>query len=58
MPVEQVFDDSGDAMTLIRYNGNRFGASDFVEDSLLNMKNVELRKDDVVLCSYSKSGMF
>ncbi|XP_059143747.1 sulfotransferase 1A1-like [Physella acuta] len=56
MPVEVVSDDSGDTMTLIRYNDNRFVASDFVEETILNMRNVELRHDDVMLCSYSKSG--
>ncbi|XP_055863260.1 sulfotransferase 1A1-like [Biomphalaria glabrata] len=56
MPVEVVYDDHGDGMTLCRYHGDRFGASDFVEESLVSMRDVELREDDIMLCSYSKSG--
>ncbi|CAL1543904.1 unnamed protein product [Lymnaea stagnalis] len=56
MPVELVRDDSGDTMLLMRYGDDRYGASDFVEESLVNMREVKLREDDVMLCSYSKSG--
>ncbi|XP_055861146.1 sulfotransferase 1A2-like isoform X1 [Biomphalaria glabrata] len=55
MPFLKVADEGGHTMTLISYKG-RYGSPQFNEEALLNMDDFPLRADDILLCSYSKSG--
>ncbi|CAL1541549.1 unnamed protein product [Lymnaea stagnalis] len=56
MPLAKVPDESGHMMTLIPFKGHYFGSPQFNEEALLNMDEFPLREDDIVLCSYPKSG--
>ncbi|XP_059149159.1 sulfotransferase 1B1-like [Physella acuta] len=55
MPLIKVADDSGHTMQLLECNG-QFGSPQFNEEAMLNIRDFPLREDDVILCSYPKSG--
>ncbi|XP_035828780.1 amine sulfotransferase-like [Aplysia californica] len=58
MPVQKVKDFLGYSMSLYVHEKKPqyFGMSMFNHDILENMPDVSLREDDVILCSYPKSG--
>ncbi|XP_035828779.1 sulfotransferase 6B1-like [Aplysia californica] len=58
MPVQQVKDFLGFSMNLYVHEKKPqyFGMSMFNQDMLENMPDFPLREDDILLCSYPKSG--
>ncbi|BFZ07071.1 hypothetical protein BsWGS_10107 [Bradybaena similaris] len=56
MSLELVKDEFGATMELYRCPDGRLVAPDFNPDTVCNMKNIPLRDDDIMLCSYPKSG--
>ncbi|CAG5116931.1 unnamed protein product [Candidula unifasciata] len=55
MPIEKVADENGDTLTLLFCNG-MYWAPVFNEQAIENMRDLPLRTDDILLCSYPKSG--
>ncbi|CAG5116568.1 unnamed protein product [Candidula unifasciata] len=56
MPLELVPDEFGTVMELFRCPNGRLVAPDLNPDTVYNMRNIPLRDDDIMLCSYAKSG--
>ncbi|XP_021347199.1 sulfotransferase 1C2-like [Mizuhopecten yessoensis] len=59
MDVSTVVDDSGNAISFKQYKGRRFHPSMVgnIADTLANISSLRVLKDDVLLCSYPKSGI-
>ena len=53
---EQVLDAAGRTMELIKAKNGRYIASDMILSTVDNLATLPLREDDVMLCSYPKSG--
>uniref|UniRef100_A0A0B6ZEC0 Sulfotransferase domain-containing protein n=1 Tax=Arion vulgaris TaxID=1028688 RepID=A0A0B6ZEC0_9EUPU len=56
MSTELMEDEFGATMELFRCPNGRLVAPDLVPDVVYNMTKLSLRDDDIMLCSYSKSG--
>ncbi|XP_021347139.1 sulfotransferase 1C3-like [Mizuhopecten yessoensis] len=58
MDVSTVVDDNGNAMSFKQYKGRRFHPSMVgnITDTLVNISSFSVLEDDVLLCSYPKSG--
>ncbi|XP_005110989.1 sulfotransferase 1C2 [Aplysia californica] len=56
MSLEVTTDEDGFRLPLLRTKDGRFAGNTFVQDTIDNMPSVKLRDNDVLFCSYAKSG--
>ena len=56
MALEVTTDEDGFDLQLLRGRDGRFVANNFNLDTIENMASINLRNDDIIFCSYAKSG--
>ena len=57
MPLVKIPDGGGSFLSLMEYGPDKFrGPPELPEQQLCDVKNVDIRDDDVILLSYPKSG--